>query len=116
AAARPATTSASLEAIEPQRATATADASATADHAQPVGQDHGSQTSSTPALVRWASPQLVAISVGRGNPFGHPSAQVLERWRLAGARVLRTDVHGTITITVRPGGGLRVHHQLEHSL
>jgi competence protein ComEC len=36
------------------------------------------------------------VSVGLGNDYGHPSPQVLERLRAAGAQVLRTDLLGTV--------------------
>ena len=44
-------------------------------------------------------PQLALISAGRGNAFGHPTREVLERLEGAGARVLRTDRDGEITVT-----------------
>ena len=40
---------------------------------------HGSDTSSTGALLEAVAPSAAVISVGADNPFGHPSAEVLER-------------------------------------
>ena len=57
---------------------------------------HGSRTSSSEGLVTATRPRLAVISVGRGNPFGHPAPEVVARW--AHARVLRTDLDGTITL------------------
>jgi len=57
---------------------------------------HGSKTSSSPEFLSIADPLIVVISVGAGNPFGHPSPEVLAR--LADRRVLRTDQSGTIEI------------------
>jgi competence protein ComEC len=59
---------------------------------------HGSRTSTSVALLEAWRPQLALISCGRGNTFGHPAPDVLQRLRSAGARVLRTDQDGEITI------------------
>jgi competence protein ComEC len=60
---------------------------------------HGSRTSSTAAFVSAATPRLALVSVGLRNRFGHPSADVVDRYRRAGARVLRTDRDGAIRVT-----------------
>jgi len=57
---------------------------------------HGSDTSSSAAFLQAVNPQLVVISVGADNRFGHPSPEMLER--VAGRTVLRTDERGTIEI------------------
>jgi len=57
---------------------------------------HGSKTSSSEAFLAAVDPQLVAVSVGEENRFGHPSPEVLERYAEHGLPVLRTDEHGTI--------------------
>jgi len=59
---------------------------------------HGSATSSSWPLLHAAAPVLAVISAGRGNRFGHPHRAVLDRYRAAGAQVLRTDVDGAITL------------------
>jgi competence protein ComEC len=59
---------------------------------------HGSRTSSSAAFVEAYSPHAVLVSVGRGNPFGHPAPVVLGRFRDAGAEVFRTDTDGAITV------------------
>jgi competence protein ComEC len=59
---------------------------------------HGSRTSSSAAFVEAYRPQAVLVSVGRGNPFGHPAPVVLGRFRDAGAEVFRTDTDGAITV------------------
>lgn len=56
---------------------------------------HGSRTSSTPAFLEAVAPEIVVISCGRWNRYGHPNGEVLRR--LPG-RVLRTDRDGTVTI------------------
>ncbi|MEI6668068.1 MAG: DNA internalization-related competence protein ComEC/Rec2 [Acidobacteriota bacterium] len=59
---------------------------------------HGSASSSSPALLQAISPQVVVISVGRNNRFGHPGRSVVERYRAMGASVFRTDQDGAVTI------------------
>lgn len=64
---------------------------------------HGSRT--TPAgFLAAVRPRLAVISVGAANPYGHPHPDVLARLEDAGARVLRTDLHGDIAV-VRAGSG-----------
>ena len=60
---------------------------------------HGSGTSSSDEFIRAIKPQLVLISSGRANPYGHPVPYVLDRYRSVGARVYRTDLSGQIEIT-----------------
>jgi competence protein ComEC len=59
---------------------------------------HGSKTSSTTAFVSATNPRFAIISVGRDSMFGHPHAEVVERWKQAGADVLTTGKCGTITV------------------
>lgn len=56
---------------------------------------HGSRYSSSAELLRQTSPADAVISVGR-NTYGHPSPDVLERFRQANVKVWRTDEQGTI--------------------
>ncbi len=60
---------------------------------------HGSGTSSSQPFIDAVKPSVVVISDGRGNPYGHPVPQVLERYRRAGATVFRTDQDGQIELT-----------------
>jgi competence protein ComEC len=57
---------------------------------------HGSKTSSSETFLAVVNPQVVVISVGPDNQFGHPSPEVLERYTEHGIVVFRTDEHGTI--------------------
>jgi competence protein ComEC len=61
---------------------------------------HGSKTSSTADFVAATHPTLAVISVGEHNRWGFPNAGVTLRWRDAGARVLRTDRDGGVTVTI----------------
>jgi len=59
---------------------------------------HGSRTSSSGELLWQWRPQFALISAGRGNTFGHPAPEVLQRLEAIGATVLRTDLHGQIML------------------
>lgn len=57
---------------------------------------HGSGSSTSFELLEATHPQMVAISVGQDNMYGHPSQEMLDRLELFDAQVWRTDLHGTI--------------------
>ncbi len=57
---------------------------------------HGSAGSSSRAFIEATRPAAVVFSAGRRNPFGHPAAAAIERYRAAGARVFRTDEDGEV--------------------
>ncbi len=59
---------------------------------------HGSKYSSSTAFLNAVAPSLVVVSAGRYNRFGFPQAEALERYRKAGARVLRTDTGGAVIV------------------
>jgi competence protein ComEC len=59
---------------------------------------HGSSTSSSDAFLAAVDPDVAIISVGLGNKYGHPSADVLRALALVGADVLRTDEAGTVIV------------------
>lgn len=60
---------------------------------------HGSKYSSTSAFLNTVKPKYAVISVGKDNPYGHPSPLTLSKLKSLGAEILRTDKQGTITIT-----------------
>lgn len=59
---------------------------------------HGSAGSSSPAFINATRPRLALASAGYGNRFGHPRADVLERWRRSGAEVLATPASGAVRV------------------
>lgn len=60
---------------------------------------HGSAHSTSPALLSATAPDIALISVGE-NGYGHPDPSVLDRLSAAGAAIYRTDVQGTVVVTV----------------
>lgn len=68
---------------------------------------HGSKTSSTGSFINAVGAKLAVISVGKESPFGHPKPEVVERWKLSGAKVVTTGENGTISIST-DGKGLQL--------
>ncbi len=87
----------------------TADAEAEAVPLEPGPVDvlkvahHGSDDAGLAMLLERARPQLAVISVGSGNPYGHPTATTLATLASHGVPVLRTDQDGDVEIAVRRG-------------
>lgn len=50
---------------------------------------HGSKTSSSSLFVHTASPKVVVVQAGYRNRFGHPAAEVVQRWESQGAAVVQ---------------------------
>jgi competence protein ComEC len=59
---------------------------------------HGSLTSSSWEFVRALEPGAAVVSAGRGNVFGHPAEEVLDRYRRVGAEIFRTDRDGAVVV------------------
>jgi len=60
---------------------------------------HGSATSTSDRFLKSVKPKYAVISVGRGNKYGHPTQEVLERLDSYHVKVYRTDEVGTIVAT-----------------
>ena len=58
---------------------------------------HGSKNSTSVELLQAVTPETVIISVGEGNPYGHPAPELLQRLQDFGCTVYRTDLNGSIT-------------------
>ncbi len=65
---------------------------------------HGSDDSGLDRLLEQSGPGLAVISVGEGNPFGHPTGATLDSLEQAGVPTLRTDHDGTVSIVLDRGG------------
>jgi competence protein ComEC len=68
---------------------------------------HGSRTSTTQEFLDAAAPKDAVVSVGRGNTFGHPRYEVIERIAAARTKLYRTDQFGLTTFLLGRDGGIR---------
>ena len=58
---------------------------------------HGSKFSTDSIWLHAVDPDVVVISAGKRNTYGHPSPEAVERIRASGARMVSTIDSGTIT-------------------
>jgi competence protein ComEC len=68
---------------------------------------HGSKSSSSPGFIAAVTPRLAIVSAGYRNRFGHPHSTVVDRFRVAGVRLYRTDRDGAVTVST-DGNSIRV--------
>lgn len=64
---------------------------------------HGSRMSSSELFLAATSPKCALVSAGYGNRFRLPATATLVRFRRWGIPIYRTDLDGTITITLEDG-------------
>jgi competence protein ComEC len=69
---------------------------------------HGSRTSTTAEFFAAAAPQSAVVSVGKGNTFGHPRYEVIERIADAHTKLYRTDEFGLTTFLLGRDGVVKV--------
>ena len=60
---------------------------------------HGGKGSFNEDLYKEARPDMVVISVGENNTFGHPAQEVVQYWREAGVSLYRTDRDGCVIVS-----------------
>jgi competence protein ComEC len=65
---------------------------------------HGSVDAGLERLLDRSAPRLAVISVGAGNPYGHPTPETLATLAAHRVPVLRTDLDGAIEIDVDGSG------------
>ncbi len=61
-----------------------------------IAPHHGSRTSSPLAFIAMIRPAATVFTVGYLNRFGHPRADVVARYAVAGSQILRTDETGAV--------------------
>jgi competence protein ComEC len=59
---------------------------------------HGSRTSTGAAFLRAVRPRVALVSVGLGNSYGHPNAEVLDALADAEVEVVRSDLVGSAVV------------------
>ena len=57
---------------------------------------HGSSTSSGEELLEAVKPAYTVISCGEDNSYGHPHKETVERFRMRGIQMFRTDEQGSV--------------------
>ena len=60
---------------------------------------HGSSTSSSEEFLNEVKPSISIIMAGKGNSYGLPKEEIVERLENVGSKVYRTDENGTIEVT-----------------
>lgn len=69
---------------------------------------HGALDGVSPAWLRTTKPELVVISCGRDNAYGHPAREALGLYLAAAQAVYRTDLHSDVTIRGARDGSYQV--------
>jgi competence protein ComEC len=64
---------------------------------------HGSRTSSSVEFIAAVAPDVAVFTPGYRNRFGHPRADVVERYALFGSALYRTDYDGAVTFRFAAG-------------
>ena len=65
---------------------------------------HGSNTATTASFLEYLRVKTAVISCGRNNTYGHPSVEVMQNLAAVGATVHRTDMLGSIVISIERDG------------
>ncbi len=65
---------------------------------------HGSKNASELEFLESAAPRAAVISCGKGNIYGHPSPETLERLGTVTEYVYRTDLDGSVIVTLSGNG------------
>jgi competence protein ComEC len=60
---------------------------------------HGSKSSTGQSFLDKVNPKYAVISVGKGNSYGHPTQDVMNRLKAKSIPVYRTDESGTVVAT-----------------
>lgn len=68
---------------------------------------HGSADGSSEKFLEAIQPEYGIISVGKDNPYGHPSLRIIRRLERIGAKIFRTDELGDI-VFVGDNNGIKI--------
>lgn len=60
---------------------------------------HGSHSSTTQAFIDKVNPKYAVISCEKGNDYGHPHKETIDKLNKKNIKVFRTDIQGTIIAT-----------------
>ena len=69
---------------------------------------HGSKNSSTEEFLRQVQPDYALVSAGRGNRYGHPHQETIERLMDVGSKVYSTQENGAVIGEVEDGKTFKI--------
>ncbi len=69
---------------------------------------HGSKYSTSLEFLQYMNVEKAFISCGENNLYGHPTDEVLQRLKTVNAEIYRTDLSGTVMVTISENGDLSV--------
>ncbi len=68
---------------------------------------HGSSDGSSEKFLEAIQPEYGIISVGKDNPYGHPSLRIIRRLERIGAKIFSTDELGDI-VFISDNNGIKI--------
>ncbi|MDN3639618.1 DNA internalization-related competence protein ComEC/Rec2 [Simiduia curdlanivorans] len=74
---------------------------------------HGSQSSSSYALLQQFSPDLAVVSAGYRSRYGHPHREVLGRLESLGVETVNTAIDGAIQLRWQPNQAVQIYRWRE---
>lgn len=75
---------------------------------------HGSSTANSKLFLMRVAPKVAVIPCGNENPYGHPHKEVMDRLKLLGTEIYRTDAFGTVVV-YSDGEDIRIRTEKESS-
>ena len=70
---------------------------------------HGSSTSTSPDFITAVNPSVPIISVGKNNPYGHPTPEIISLLNSLNIKTIRTDINGSI-IAISDGSNIKIYN------
>lgn len=65
---------------------------------------HGSENATSETFVKYLGVETAVISCGKHNAYNHPSLTVLQTLLTCNVQTYRTDIHGTVMLTLKQDG------------
>jgi len=75
---------------------------------------HGSRDAVSPGWLAATKPEVVVISCGADNAYGHPDPWALRYYETVASEIFRTDLHGDVTVLAREDGTYEVRVGRKH--
>ena len=75
---------------------------------------HGSKTSSSVAFINSVSPTIALLPAGYRNRYRLPAAEIVERYRAAGAQLLISGQEGALSLVFSEQQGIRLSRRYRH--